>query len=72
MRVLCISTQNKQAVEEQHKLQTEKGALIETVKRLHREVIKLEAFKKNLLQHLQDEDEVRTAASEGHAIKIGW
>lgn len=54
--------QNKQAVEEQHKLQTEKSALIDTVKKLNREVAKLESFKRSLMQHLQDDDEVRSVA----------
>ena len=60
MTMPCISSpmQNKQAVEEQHRLQSEKAVLIDTVKKLNREVAKLEAFKKNLLQHLQDDDEV--------------
>lgn len=43
---------------EQHKLVAEKNALIETVKRLNREVAKLEHFKRNLLQQLQDDCEV--------------
>ncbi len=47
-------------MEEQHKLQAEKGALIDTVKKLNREIAKLEAFKRSLIQHLQEEeDEVR-------------
>jgi hypothetical protein len=44
---------------EQHKLVAEKNALIETVKRLNRDVAKLEHFKRNLLQQLQDDCEVR-------------
>jgi hypothetical protein len=43
---------------EQHKLVAEKNALIETVKRLNREVAKLEHFKRNLLQQLQNDCEV--------------
>lgn len=43
---------------EQHKLVAEKNALIETVKRLNREVAKLEHFKRNLLQQLQEDCEV--------------
>ncbi|GAX78896.1 hypothetical protein CEUSTIGMA_g6335.t1 [Chlamydomonas eustigma] len=57
VEVQDLLSKNKQAAEEQHKLQTEKSVLIETVKKLNREVAKLEAFKKNLLQHLQDDDE---------------
>ncbi len=42
----------------QHKLAAEKGALIETVRRLNREVARLAHFKRNLLQTLQHEEEV--------------
>lgn len=59
LHTAAAALQNKQAVEEQHRLQQEKSVLIDTVKKLNREVAKLEAFKKNLLQHLQDDDEVR-------------
>mmetsp|Transcript_37082 Transcript_37082/g.82482 ORF Transcript_37082/g.82482 Transcript_37082/m.82482 type:complete len:292 (-) Transcript_37082:265-1140(-) len=52
-----LQLKNKQAVEEQHKLQTEKSALIDTVKKLNREVQKLHEFKKSLIQHLHDDDE---------------
>ena len=58
-------TQHKVSVEEQHKLQSEKVALIDTVKKLNREVSKLEMFKKNLLQHLNEDEEVRGAV-QGH------
>eukprot|EP00775_Hariotina_reticulata_P011708 gene11708-11853_t len=47
----------RQSLTEQHKLIAEKNALIETVKRLNREVAKLEHFKRNLLQQLQDDAE---------------
>eukprot|EP00878_Enallax_costatus_P040064 GHUV01046041.1.p1 GENE.GHUV01046041.1~~GHUV01046041.1.p1 ORF type:complete len:173 (+),score=40.48 GHUV01046041.1:405-923(+) len=49
----------RQSVAEQHKLVAEKNALIETVKRLNRELAKLEHFKKSLLQQLQDDEQVR-------------
>lgn len=39
---------------EQQKLVGEKNALIETVKKLNREVVKLEHFKRSLLSQLQD------------------
>ncbi|KAG2500506.1 hypothetical protein HYH03_001283 [Edaphochlamys debaryana] len=52
-----MASKSKQAVEEAHRLQSEKGLLADTVKRLHKEVARLEAFKKNLLSHLHDEDE---------------
>lgn len=43
--------------EERHKLHAEKSALIETVKRLNRDVSKLEGFKRHLLQSLQEEEQ---------------
>ncbi|KAF8072479.1 hypothetical protein HT031_000138 [Scenedesmus sp. PABB004] len=49
------------ALGEQHKLVAEKSALIETVRRLNREVARLEHFKRNLLQTLQDEEESDSA-----------
>eukprot|EP00798_Chlamydomonas_sp_ICE-L_P016562 gene16562-22791_t len=52
-----LHAKNRHAAEEAHKLQIEKAALIDTVKRLNRDVAKLEAFKKNLLQHLHDDEE---------------
>ncbi len=60
---MSVALQNKVAVENAFQLQHEKGALIDTVKKLNREIAKLESFKKSLIQHLQDEDdEVRTRA----------
>jgi hypothetical protein len=50
-------TQNAQANNEQHKLAAERNALIETVRKLNRDVAKLESFKKNLMQSLSDETE---------------
>ncbi|KXZ44768.1 hypothetical protein GPECTOR_62g883 [Gonium pectorale] len=52
-----MAAKSKQAVEEAHRLQSEKGLLADTVKRLHKEVARLDAFKKNLLNHLHNEDE---------------
>lgn len=57
-RVCYHHQQARHSLAEQHKLVAEKNALIETVKRLNREVAKLEHFKRNLLQQLQDEEEV--------------
>ena len=47
------------AMEERDKLHAEKTALINTVKKLNREVAKLDNFKRNLMQTLQDEDDPR-------------
>lgn len=52
-------------MEEAHRLQSEKSLLAETVKRLHKEVARLDAFKKNLLNHLNSEDEVG-----GHCVVV--
>jgi hypothetical protein len=54
---LVCAVQAKHAASEQHKLLAEKSALIETVKRLNREVAKLEHFKRSLLQQLQEDDQ---------------
>eukprot|EP00854_Cymbomonas_tetramitiformis_P019196 gene19196-22947_t len=47
----------RHSMEEQTKLVGEKNALIGTVKKLNRDLAKLDSFKRNLLQSLQDEDE---------------
>ena len=49
----------RQSLEEQTKLVGEKNQLLQTVKKLNRDVAKLENFKRSLLQQLQDDDEVR-------------
>ena len=61
--------QAKHTASEQHKLLAEKSALIETVKRLNREVAKLEHFKRSLLQQLQ-EDEHDNGGSKPPAIEL--
>lgn len=48
----------RQSLEEQTKLVGEKNQLLQTVKKLNRDVAKLENFKRSLLQQLQDDDEV--------------
>ena len=45
------------AMEERDKLTAEKTALINTVKKLNKEVAKLDAFKRNLMQTLADDGE---------------
>ena len=46
-------------VEEQaHRLSNEKAALINTVRKLNRDVAKLDSFKRNLLNSLQADEEV--------------
>lgn len=49
----------RHAVEEQSKLLGEKNALIATVKKLNRDLAKLDNFKRNLLQSLQDEEDTK-------------
>lgn len=58
----------RQSMTEQHKLVAEKNALIETVKRLNREVAKLEHFKRNLLQQLQEDTEAEAPGSSAYAV----
>lgn len=48
----------RQSLEEQTKLVGEKNQLLQTVKKLNRDVAKLENFKRSLLQQLQDDDDV--------------
>jgi len=57
MEVNEANEKARQYMEEQTKLVGEKNALIGTVKKLNRDVSKLENFKRNLLQSLQDDDE---------------
>lgn len=71
-KLLCscaVLLQARQSLTEQHKLIAEKNALIETVKRLNREVAKLEHFKRNLLQQLQDDAEVTVGLNMFHLCK---
>lgn len=49
------------SLEEQAKLTHEKSVLAATVKKLNRDVAKLETFKKTLMQSLQEEDEAAQA-----------
>eukprot|EP00252_Welwitschia_mirabilis_P023193 TRINITY_DN6508_c0_g1_i2.p1 TRINITY_DN6508_c0_g1~~TRINITY_DN6508_c0_g1_i2.p1 ORF type:complete len:137 (-),score=23.34 TRINITY_DN6508_c0_g1_i2:331-741(-) len=45
------------ALEDQSKLMNERNALASTVKKLNRDVAKLEAFKRTLMQSLNEDDE---------------
>eukprot|EP00249_Psilotum_nudum_P019247 c27162_g1_i1 orf=472-1446(+) len=47
------------ALEEQTKLTNEKNVLLATVKKLNRDVVKLETFKRTLMQSLQEDEEQR-------------
>jgi len=49
----------RHSMEEQTKLVGEKNALIGTVKKLNRDLAKLDSFKRNLLQSLQDEEDAK-------------
>ena len=53
------------AMEEQNKLVGEKNALITTVKKLNRDVAKLDNFKRNLMQTLQDDEDPNAGAIGG-------
>ena len=60
------------AMEERDKLHAEKTALINTVKKLNREVAKLDNFKRNLMQTLQDEDDpVGAGDASGDRLRLG-
>uniref|UniRef100_A0A7S3QWD5 At4g15545-like C-terminal domain-containing protein n=1 Tax=Dunaliella tertiolecta TaxID=3047 RepID=A0A7S3QWD5_DUNTE len=67
LEVQELAAKNKQGLDEQHRLQAEKVALIDTVKKFNREVAKLESFKKSLLQHLQEDDEQAPTLDRGFA-----
>ena len=59
------------AMEERDKLHAEKTALINTVKKLNREVAKLDNFKRNLMQTLQDEDDpVGAGDASGDRLRL--
>ena len=53
MEVNDANEKTKQVLDDQNKLVAEKNALIQTVKKLNRDVAKLESFKRHLLQTLQ-------------------
>ena len=54
-RVADLESDNGTLREEMSKLSSEKNALISTVKRLNRDIARLDSFKRSLLQSLQDE-----------------
>lgn len=63
-----MHAKNKQAVEEAHRLQNEKAALIDAVKRLNKDVSRLEAFKKSLMQHIHEEEEPKLEPMSGDRL----
>ena len=56
------------AMEERDKLTAEKTALINTVKKLNKEVAKLDAFKRNLMQTLADDGEDGAGDAAGERL----
>lgn len=59
-------------VEEQaHRLSNEKAALINTVRKLNRDVAKLDSFKRNLLNSLQADEEVWPQSISVEDVKSG-
>lgn len=64
-------SKSKQAVEDAHRLQNEKAALIETVKKLNRENARLDTLRKNLIQQLHDDDEPNLEPSVANADVSG-
>lgn len=67
----CV--QARASEEQAHRLGNEKAALINTVRKLNRDVAKLDNFKRNLLNSLQADEEVshiQCASFSAHAIKF--
>eukprot|EP00873_Tetraselmis_striata_P022429 jgi/Tetstr1/442693/TSEL_030784.t1 len=56
-----MHAKHKMAMEATQKLSGEKNALINTVKKLNRDVAKLESFKRNLMNTLRDDDDPSAA-----------
>ncbi|KAK9814366.1 hypothetical protein WJX72_004653 [[Myrmecia] bisecta] len=54
----------RQAVEDHARVNQEKTALINTIRKLNRDVAKLESFKRSLLQSLQSQEETRQDDSQ--------
>jgi hypothetical protein len=65
MEVNDANEKTKQVLDDQTKLAAEKNALIQTVKKLNRDVAKLESFKRHLLQTLQDEEDTKDSMNLG-------
>lgn len=70
VEVTDLQQKNNRAAEEQHKLAAEKNALIDTVRKLNRDLAKLDSFKKNLLQSLNDDAEVSKSEPSMSAINL--
>lgn len=65
--------QARTSEEQAHRLGNEKAALINTVRKLNRDVAKLDNFKRNLLNSLQADEEVsrvQHAAFNTHAGEV--
>ena len=65
MEVNDANEKTKQVLDDQSKLVAKKNALIQTVKKLNRDVAKLESFKRHLLQTLQDEEDSKDSMNLG-------
>jgi hypothetical protein len=63
--------QHRQSLEQQQQHEAEKAALVETIKRLNRDVVRLESFKRNLMQTLHD-DEVRRPPPRARRASQAW
>lgn len=55
--------QARTSEEQAHRLSNEKAALINTVRKLNRDVAKLDNFKRNLLNSLQADEEVQSLSA---------
>ena len=70
---MSLSTKCRQArtsEEQAHRLSNEKAALINTVRKLNRDVAKLDNFKRNLLNSLQADEEVSHIQPTCHKVAV--
>lgn len=70
-RVQDLEAENTSARDEVAKLNSEKAALLATVKRLNKDLARLDAFKRNLLQTLQDDEDGAEGNGEPALLTMG-
>lgn len=72
MSTHVIILQARTSEEQAHRLGNEKAALINTVRKLNRDVAKLDSFKRNLLNSLQADEEVSVShvANLAYSVQI--
>lgn len=70
-RVEDLETENLSARDEVTRLNSEKAALLATVKRLNKDITRLDAFKRNLIQTLQDDETQADGTAEPPLLALG-